>query len=269
MPELPEVETVRRGVRPHIVGQRIDNVIIRERRLRVPVNSDFKKRVSGQCISDLRRRGKYLMFDLERGGLLTHLGMSGVLFFSDSPPNRTMHEHVGLQFKERFLLFKDPRRFGCMIWCAHPPDSHPLLANLGPEPLSAKFNGKVLQSKLQNKSVAIKSALMDGKTVAGVGNIYAVEALHLAGIRPQTPARRLCAERTRALSSAIKTVLRRAIRAGGSTLRDFAHPDREPGWFQTQWKVYGRKDQQCSCGARIKQIIQNNRSTYYCPNCQT
>lgn len=268
MPELPEVETVRRGIAPHIVGRRIEKTIVRERRLRLPIQKNFCKNVDGRRVINLRRRGKYLIFILENGALLAHLGMSGVLYFSSSPPRKTMHEHFGLKIGERFLIYKDPRRFGCVVFCEGEIDSHPLLKNMGPEPLSAAFDGAVLRARLRGRATPLKNALMDGKVVAGIGNIYAAESLHMAGIRPQTPARKLSAVRAEKLAAAIKNVLRRAIQSGGSTLRDFAKADGAPGYFQTQWKVYGREGARCTCGGAIKKIVQAARATYYCPRCQ-
>ncbi len=268
MPELPEVETVRRGVAPHVVGRRIEKTIVRERRLRLPIKNCFCKNVDGRRVINLRRRGKYLIFDLEDGALIAHLGMSGVFYFSSSPPDKTMHEHVGLKIGGRFLIYKDPRRFGCIVFCEGEPGSHSLLKHLGPEPLSAAFDGAALRDNLRGRGTPLKTALMDGKVVAGIGNIYAAESLHLAGIRPQTPARKLSAVRAEKLAAAIKNVLRRAIQAGGSTLRDFAKADGAPGYFQTRWKVYGREGARCDCGGEIKKIAQNARATYYCPRCQ-
>ena len=268
MPELPEVETVRRGVRQRVIGQRIANTIINERRLRAPIDSRFCKQTRGRRINNLRRRGKYLIFDLDCGAFIVHLGMSGVLYFSSSPPNRNLHEHVGFKIGDAFLVYKDPRRFGCIVFCKSDPDSHPMLNRLGPEPLSAKFNGAMLRANLRGRATPIKSALLDGKVVAGIGNIYASESLHLAKIRPQTPAKQLSAARAEKLAAAIKTVLQNAIRAGGSTIRDFTNASGAPGYFQTQWKVYAREGEKCCCGGTIQKIVQTARATYYCPRCQ-
>ena len=267
MPELPEVETVCRGIARHATGRIIEQVIVRERRLRLPVDNNLRRRLCGQKIVQVRRRGKYLIFDCADGAVIAHLGMSGVFYFADSPPHQT-HEHIGLKIGGRFLIYKDPRRFGCFVWSSGAPESHALLCALGPEPLSANFNGDTLRRALQNKSVAIKPALLDGRTVAGVGNIYASESLHLAGIRPQTVARKIGALRTERLAAAIKTILRRAIAAGGSTIKDFAQPDNTPGYFQTSWKVYAQAGTKCACGGTVRQIRQSGRTTYYCPRCQ-
>ena len=267
MPELPEVETVRRGLSPRIVGRIISDIVIRERRFRLPLDASFRRRICGRRILNLRRRGKYLVFEFNEIALIAHLGMSGVFYFSDSPPDKARHEHVGFKIEKEFLIYKDPRRFGCIVLCDSP-DSHPLLQKLGPEPLSAAFSGSVLREKLRGRKTPIKTALMDGKVVAGIGNIYASESLYLAGVNPQTAAGELSSVRAEKLAAAIKNILRRAIRAGGSTMRDFAKADGAPGYFQMQWKVYGRENTKCTCGGIVKKITQNSRATYYCPRCQ-
>jgi len=273
MPELPEVETVRRGIMPLAKGRTVEKVIVRCRSLRLPVDVKLAQKIRGKKIMDIRRRGKYLVFDLAGGKnragdnhIIAHLGMSGVFYFSDNPPS-TKHEHIGLKLGNRFLIYQDPRRFGCFVLCAAP-DEPPLLANLGAEPLSSAFNGKSLHSKLKGKRIPIKTALLDGRVVAGVGNIYASESLFAAKIRPQTAAGSVSKARADALAIEVKKILRRAIRAGGSTIRDYAQPSGEKGYFQMQWKVYGRDNQPCACGGTIRKIVQSNRATYYCPRCQ-
>ena len=267
MPELPEVETVRRGVVGHIRNKRLEKVIVRCRTLRLPVDENLPKILTGKTVFNLRRRGKYLIFDLDGGAIISHLGMSGVFYFSDSPPQKK-HEHIGLLIGGRFLIYHDPRRFGCFVWHPGAPESHPLLRYLGAEPLSAKFCGDVLRGFLRGKKSPIKTVLLDGRIVAGIGNIYAGESLHMAKIRPQTPAGKISAARAAVLAAAIKHILQKALRAGGSTMRDFINPDSAPGYFQTQWKVYGRAGESCACGGRIKKITQSGRATYYCPRCQ-
>ena len=268
MPELPEVETVRRGIAPVLQNAIVEEVVVRERRMRLPVPKNFRQRLKGRRIITIGRRGKYLTFQLDDGGaVIAHLGMSGAFYFSETPP-REKHEHVGFQINGRFLIYHDPRRFGGFALFEGEPENHPLLCEIGPEPLSAKFNGKCLFEALHKRHSPIKTAVMDGKVVAGVGNIYASESLYLAKIRPQTSAARLSVVRMSALAAAIKDVLRRAIRAGGSSMRDFYHPDNSPGYFQTKWKVYGRKGESCQCGGVIRKIVQSNRATYYCPRCQ-
>ena len=268
MPELPEVETVRRGIARHVCKKRIDAVVVRRRMLRLPVDKNLPEILTGKTIATLRRRGKYLIFNTDGGGsVIAHLGMSGVFYFSDSPPHKK-HEHIGLLIGGRFLIYHDPRRFGCFVWHAGAPESHALLCNLGAEPLSEKFNGAALRACMRGKKTPVKTALLDGRTVAGIGNIYANESLHAAKIRPQTPAGSLSAARAELLAAALKTVLRKALRAGGSSMRDFVNPESAPGYFQTQWKVYGREGELCGCGGRIKKTTQSARSTYYCPRCQ-
>ncbi|MGI9306290.1 MAG: bifunctional DNA-formamidopyrimidine glycosylase/DNA-(apurinic or apyrimidinic site) lyase [Gammaproteobacteria bacterium] len=267
MPELPEVETVRRGIAGQLRGKCIDEVIVRCRRLRLPVDKNLRARLVGKTVLRMRRRGKYLIFDLDGGAVVAHLGMSGVFYFSKTPP-QNKHEHIALQIGGQFLIYHDPRRFGCFVWHAGAPDSHPLLRNLGAEPLSAKFNGALLCDAWKGRAAPVKTALLDGRAVAGIGNIYAAESLHLARIRPQTPAGKISAARAEKLAAAIKQILQKALRAGGSTLRNFSHPDGAPGHFQMQWKVYGRAGKPCACGGAIKKITQSGRATYYCPRCQ-
>lgn len=272
MPELPEVETVRRGIAPHLRGRTIAKATVREGRLRRPVGS--LRQIEGKTALRARRRGKYILVDFDDGALIVHLGMSGTLYFSEKPP-QPPHEHVGLLLKAdarrgaRFLIYRDPRRFGCFFWCAGDPDSHPLLREIGPEPLSRQFSGGILHAALVGRQSAIKPALMDSRIVAGVGNIYASESLHLAGVRPQTLAGRLSPQRADAVADAVRRTLRSAIDAGGSTIRDYARPQGDPGMFQMQWRVYGREKLSCSCGGTIKRIVQAGRATYYCPRCQT
>lgn len=276
MPELPEVETVRRGIAPLSCGRRIGRVVVRCRKLRKPIDARLRAKISGKIIRQIRRRAKYLIFELEDDAgesslaIIAHLGMSGVFYFSDKPPQQK-HEHIGLELGGRFLIYRDPRRFGCFVLAntkSAPIESHPLLCKLGVEPLSAAFNGRSFLATLQKRQVSIKTALLDGRIVAGVGNIYASESLHAAGISPNTIAANISAVRAQRLAKAIKDILRRAIRAGGSTIRDYAQPSGEAGFFQMSWKVYGRADMPCACGGTIRKIQQNGRATYYCPKCQ-
>ncbi len=267
MPELPEVETVKRGIRPHIIGRCITAAIVREHRFRLPAPKNLNQLTRGKKILEVRRRGKYIIIDLDKGALIIHLGMSGIVYFALSPPDKK-HEHIALQIDDKFLIYKDPRRFGCFVYCTDSADTHPLLQKIGCEPLSAKFNGIVLQKLMKRRQSPIKTALLNGELVAGIGNIYASESLHLAGISPQMPAAEIDKTRAICLAKAIKTTLRRAIVAGGSTIRDFAQPGGESGYFQTQWQVYSRNGQLCKCGGVIKKIVQSGRSTYYCPKCQ-
>lgn len=270
MPELPEVETVRRGLAPALTNRVIREVMIRRRRLREAIPADFSRRVTGKKVQAVERRGKYLLLRLGTETCIIHLGMSGVLSLSALPPHHK-HAHVGMLLDdERYLIYTDPRRFGLMTVTARPPAAHRLLAALGPEPLTAAFNHSYFRRRLAGKKMPIKTALMDSHLVAGVGNIYASESLHQAGVHPGTLAGRLSADDCRRLTAAIKTVLRQALRAGGSSMRDFIAADGSPGYFQTRWLVYDRAGQPClnQCGAQVVQLRQSGRSSYYCPNCQ-
>lgn len=269
MPELPEVETVRRGLSPHIVGRRFSSVIVRESRLRWPVLPDLAERLAERRIERIERRGKYLVFKLDAGNLIVHLGMSGSLRLvsADTPP--TKHDHLDLILETGTCLrYRDPRRFGAVLWSMHP-ETEPLLAGLGIEPLEPPFDGDWLHAGTRGHRTAIKNWLMDAHKVVGVGNIYANEALFHAGIHPLAEAGKLSRPRCRRLAEAVRTTLERAIEAGGSTLRDFVDSRGEPGYFQQTYYVYGRTNEPCRvCGAPIRLIRLGNRATYYCPTCQ-
>jgi formamidopyrimidine-DNA glycosylase len=269
MPELPEVETVRRGLAPHLVGQRLQGARVREGRLRWPVPDDLDARLRGQPILDLARRGKYLLIQLGDGHLILHLGMSGSLRLtrSDSPPGP--HDHLDLLLTDgQALRFRDPRRFGAVLWSVAPLQ-HPLLARLGVEPLQDGFSGDWLYAATRQRRVPIKTLLMDAHLIVGVGNIYANEALFRAGIHPLCPAGRLGRARCGRLAEAVKTTLAAAIRAGGSSLRDFVDGHGNPGYFQQSYFVYGRAGEPCrQCGRPIRSIRQAGRATYYCVACQ-
>ncbi|MBI5938305.1 MAG: bifunctional DNA-formamidopyrimidine glycosylase/DNA-(apurinic or apyrimidinic site) lyase [Betaproteobacteria bacterium] len=269
MPELPEVETVRRSLAPHIVGHRLRGALVRDPRLRWPVPDKLAALIAGQRIASLERRAKYLILKLEHGGLLLHLGMSGSLRLVDAKTPPEKHDHVDLLLDDgQALRLRDPRRFGAALWSEHP-DAHPLLAKLGIEPLDKGFDGARLHAMTRGKTTAIKHLIMDAHLVVGVGNIYANEALFQAGIRPTLRAGKLSRARCDRLAEAIKDTLRRAIKAGGSTLRDFVNGHGEPGYFQQSYFVYGRAGEPCrQCGTAIKLLRQANRATYYCPNCQ-
>lgn len=269
MPELPEVETVLRGVAPRVVGRAIVRAVVRQRQLRAPVPANFQKDAKGKRILSAARRGKWMIFHWQDGGLLVHLGMSGALRITARPP-REKHEHVGLALDDgAHLIFRDPRRFGRVESFRGEVDLHPLLARLGPEPLSRAFNGATLAAALRGRAASVKTVLMDGKAVAGIGNIYAGEALFRCGAHPQTPAGALNAKQCEKLAREIKAVLREAIRAGGSTIRDFVNGEGEPGWFQMKWKVYGRENLPCrKCGAAIRRMVLAQRSSFFCPRCQ-
>jgi formamidopyrimidine-DNA glycosylase len=270
VPELPEVETTRRGVAPHVVGTVIDEVRVRESRLRWPVPRDLPRRARGQTITALDRRAKYLIFRLSAGSMLLHLGMSGSLRVLDAGDATTPkpHDHIDIECGGKLLRFNDPRRFGSLLW-ADDPAAHPLLATLGPEPLEPQFTGAHLYALSRGRRTAVKSFLMDAHVVVGVGNIYASESLFEAGIHPSRPAGRISPARYDALAERVKAVLQRAIDSGGSTLRDFLRSDGSPGYFQLELAVYGRNGEPCRrCGTPIRQRTIGQRSSFYCPRCQ-
>lgn len=270
MPELPEVETVRRGVGPHVQGRRIARILVREGRLRQPVPEDLGERFAGALVKDIARRGKYLLFDTAAGWLILHLGMSGSLRLvaAAQPPGK--HDHVDLELDDgRILRFCDPRRFGLLLWTAESPILHPLLAGLGPEPLEENFTGAYLWNKAQGRGLAVKSLIMDSRIVVGVGNIYASEALFRARIRPDRTAGSLERRHCDRLVEAIKTVLGEAIAAGGTTLRDFVDGQGRPGYFRIQLQVYGRGGEACPVCARPLETTRiGQRSTFFCRRCQ-
>jgi formamidopyrimidine-DNA glycosylase len=270
MPELPEVEITRRGLASHIVGQRIDTVIVRDRRLRWPITPNIEEQLAGRTILAITRRGKYLLLNCETGWLLLHLGMSGRLRVVPSHTPAGKHDHVDiLLLNGTAIRFTDARRFGTMLWAGTIPEAHPLLADLGLEPLTDTLSGQWLLAATRGAKIAIKSWLMDSKRITGVGNIYANEALFRAGIRPTCPAGRISLSRLERLAVAIRETLCRAIDAGGSTLRDFTDANGKPGYFQQEYFVYGRAAKHCLvCGKTIKVIRQGGRATYYCSNCQ-
>lgn len=271
MPELPEVETTRRGIHPALFERRIVEVIVREPRLRWRVIPDLASRVKGQRVLDVRRRAKYLLIDLERGSLILHLGMSGNLRVLSITAPLLPHDHFDLILDSGDCLrFNDPRRFGSLHWTDGDPLTHPLLAKLAPEPLDEAFNGEYLGQAARRRHVAIKQLLMNSQVVVGVGNIYASESLFRAGIKPTRAAGRIPRARLAQLTDAIKLVLNDAIRAGGTTLRDYVNASGTPGYFRQELFVYERAGEPCRiCRTPIKQIAQGQRSTYYCPKCQT
>jgi formamidopyrimidine-DNA glycosylase len=270
MPELPEVETTRRGLEPLLVGQRIRTVVVRNRRLRQPVPRRLPQLVAGATIRSLARRGKYLLVDCGAGTLILHLGMSGRLWVVDGATPAAAHDHFDLVLESGTVVrLRDPRRFGLVLWQAGDPLAHALLTSIGPEPLSAAFDGRALHAATRNRSAAIKLVLMDSHVVAGVGNIYANEALFHAGIHPRTPARKLSSARCAVLVEKIRGTLELAISAGGSSLRDYVRSDGMAGNFQSQFMVYDRAGEACQiCGTAIKEVRQGQRSTFYCPRCQ-
>jgi len=269
MPELPEVETTRRGLAPHVVGRSIAAVEVREPRLRWPVAKSLAGKLAGQRIDALERRGKYLLFGTQAGTLLVHLGMSGSLKFLRDPPAHGPHDHVDLVLAGGGCLrFNDPRRFGSWLLTSRP-DSHPLLKPLGPEPLSADFTADYLASACRGRRVAIKPHLMNGRIVVGVGNIYANEALFRAGIHPLRAAGRIARARFVPLVESIRAVLEDALEEGGTTLRNYVDGDGNPGYFRLSLRVYERTGEPCPrCGSPLRERVVGQRATYFCARCQ-
>jgi formamidopyrimidine-DNA glycosylase len=270
MPELPEVETTLRGIEPYLLGRRVEDVIVRERRLRWPV-PDSLHELQGQRIISAWRRGKYILLDSQCGTLLLHLGMSGSLRVSAPEVPWKKHDHFAITTDQgRQVRLHDPRRFGAALWITGDVSSHPLLAELGPEPLSENdFTAAILHAACRRRKAPIKAVIMDSHTVVGVGNIYACESLFLSGIRPDREAGRLSLRKLAKLVQAIREVLSASIEMGGTTLRDFVNEKGEPGYFQQTLRVYDREGEPCRvCGALIRRIIMCNRSTYFCPRCQ-
>ena len=275
MPELPEVETTRRGLVSSVEQQHIVRAVVRHRGMRQPVPRGLESKLAGAHITTLSRRGKYLLFhcaplDGKAGALIVHLGMSGRLWLVDAATPPEKHDHFDLEFENsRIVRLRDPRRFGLVLWQSGDPLQHPLLANIGPEPLTADFDGAVLHHAIHTRSTAIKQVIMDSHVVAGVGNIYANEALFRAGIDPRTPAQRISRARCAALAEEIKQTLGEAIDAGGSSLRDYVGSDGMAGNFQSRFSVYGRAGEPCTrCGTVIRELRQAQRATCYCPSCQ-
>lgn len=273
MPELPEVETVRRGLDAVFVGRTLRTVVARRPDLRWPIPTDLDSRLAGATLRAVRRRSKYLLLDFDKGTLILHLGMSGTLRHREpgEPPGR--HDHVDLDFGDRLLRFHDPRRFGAVLWSDQDPAdqqaAHPLFARLGIEPFDPRFDGALLYAGLRGRRVAIKQVLLAGTVVVGVGNIYACESLFLAGIRPTRMAGRLRRVDCERLAEAIRLTLSRAIEAGGTTLKDFVSSGGESGYFQLQVHVYGRAGLPCTvCGTAVRMIRQQQRATFFCPVCQ-
>ena len=270
MPELPEVETSRRGIEPWIVDTSITNVVVRDRRLRWPVAADVERNLVGQTIHSVERRAKYLLINTGNGTAILHLGMTGSVFIVDRESPAGIHDHVDVELDSgKALRFRDPRRFGSLHW-SREPLAHPLLVKLGPEPLGDEFGGEYLWRKSRGRKVSVKQFIMNAQIVVGVGNIYASESLFLSGINPRRAAGRIARHRYDALADAIRDVLSRAIKAGGTTLRDFYGGDGEPGYFKQQLEVYDREGEHCRCcNTVIKAIVKGQRSTYYCSSCQT
>lgn len=274
MPELPEVETTRLGLSPHLIGRRVQRVTLRRPDLRWPIPPEITEHLPGQRIEGVRRRAKYLLIDTAAGSALLHLGMSGSLRIlpASTPPGK--HDHVdvslagGRHGPGSVLRFNDPRRFGCLLW-QPPGQTHSLLQSLGPEPLSDDFDGDHLHARSRGRNAPVKAFLMDQRVVVGVGNIYAAEALFAAGISPLRAAGRVSGERYARLAAEIKRILQHAITRGGTTLRDFLAPDGAPGYFEQELSAYGRGGQPCSrCGRPLKQAWLAQRATVWCGHCQ-
>ncbi len=268
MPELPEVETSRRGISPHLLGQTITAAIVRQHQLRWPI-PDLCSILPGQTIRQISRRAKYLLLQLDSGTLIIHLGMSGSLRVLPADTTPGKHDHFDLCIGRQCLRLHDPRRFGAVLWTGHAVQEHPLIRHLGPEPLSNAFHGDYLYQQARMRKIAIKNLIMDGKVVVGVGNIYATESLFLAGIHPQRACNRIARTRIDTLVGHIKVILTRAIRQGGTTLRDFQHEDGKPGYFAQELLVYGREGLPCpQCGQALLNKRIGQRSSVYCRYCQ-
>jgi len=269
MPELPEVETTLRGIAPHLEGHAIAAVVVRNASLRWPVPVEVG-RAQGQLVLSCRRRAKYLLIELERGGLMIHLGMSGSLRVCAADDAPRKHDHVDIVMDSGLCVrFNDPRRFGALLWWDADPEAHELLRDLGPEPLSDAFSGAHLWRLSRGRKGAVKSFIMDGHVVVGVGNIYASEALFMSGIHPSRPAGRVSSARYDALAAAIRDVLAHAIRRGGTTLRDFVNSEGNPGYFAQELLVYEREGKPCfQCGTPIRRRVIGQRSSYFCVGCQ-
>jgi formamidopyrimidine-DNA glycosylase len=268
MPELPEIEVARRDLAPQLTGRAISGAVVRAPRLRWRIPREVHG-LTGRIVRAVRRRGKYLVLDCGDGALILHLGMSGSLRMVSAGTPAQAHDHFDLLFGDRVLRLRDPRRFGAVIWTRGIGEGHPLLAHLGVEPLSTDFAASHLHALTRGRRTSIKQFLMDSRHVAGVGNIYANESLFRAGIRPTRRARSLSTAECANLVGAIKQTLRAAIRAGGSSLRDYVRSDGRPGRFQNRYWVYAREGCPCRrCGTRVRRLVQGQRATYYCPRCQ-
>ena len=270
MPELPEVETTRRGLSPGLINQTIANVVVRNRQLRYPVNDEFENHLKDNRIVNLSRRAKYLIVQLNRGFLLIHLGMSGHLRLIKPSYAASKHDHIDIILSNgNVLRYNDPRRFGLMLWSSGIPQEHPLLNKLGPEPLESAFDGDYLWSQSRKRKLAVKNFIMDNHTVVGVGNIYAQESLFAAGINPQKKACDITHKHYDKLATAIKNILTKAIEQGGTTLKDFYASDGKPGYFSQSLMVYGRQGQTCHlCQQLLTTCVIGQRTTVYCAQCQ-
>jgi len=270
MPELPEVETTRRGVRPHVKGRRVKQVVVRDARLRWPVPPDLARALVGTTIDEVERRAKYLLFRTAHGTAIVHLGMSGSLRVVDAGVSPEKHDHVDVVLDDgKLLRLRDPRRFGCLLFTRNDPHDHPLLKDLGPEPLSRAFDGAHLHRIARGRTAAVKTFLMDAAVVVGVGNIYANEALWRARLAPRRRTGRVTRAHFDELARSVKEVLADAIARGGTTLRDFLSADGEPGHFRMDLAVYDRAGKLCPrCRTPIRTARVGQRSSFWCPRCQ-
>jgi len=267
MPELPEVETTKNGLAKLLSCKTITKVEIRNPNLRWIVDQSIKSKITNQVIRSFSRRGKYILLNLEKGYLMIHLGMSGKINVVDAQESLQKHDHFLLYYDKKVMRFNDPRRFGSIFYLEDL--NHKLLNNLGVEPLEDSFHENYLFENSRNKTQNVKAFIMDSKIVVGVGNIYACESLYKAGINPKTKSNKISKQRYTNLTNNIKKVLAKAIKAGGTTLQDFAKVDGKPGYFSQELSVYGRENENCyNCNGKIKRIVQNQRSTFYCPKCQ-
>jgi len=270
VPELPEVETTLRGIEPYVTGQSVREIVVRNASLRWPVPTKELHTLVGEKVTLAERRAKYILLQTNKGTILLHLGMSGNLRVVPSSEPAGKHDHLDLVFaNNKVVRLNDPRRFGCCLLLTGPVLEHKLLASLGPEPLLDEFDGDYLYGLSRGRNLAVKNFIMDGKTVVGVGNIYASESLFEAGIRPTLAAKRVSRARYHRLASEIKKVLAKAIKAGGTTLSDFVQTDGKPGYFRHELQVYGRQGQPCKkCATPIKAQVIGQRNTFYCADCQ-
>lgn len=270
MPELPEVETTRRGIEPHLQGHAVTGVRIRQPKMRWPIPAEIAEILPGEPVQTVRRRGKYLLVGFEPGTLIMHLGMSGSLRITPPETELRKHDHFILELDSgKQLRLHDPRRFGAVLWTSDAPEQHELITRLGPEPLSDDFTPEYLHQSCKQRKCSIKQHIMNSHVVVGVGNIYASESLFLSGIHPKRAAGKVSRERIAWLHDAIQQVLKSAIRQGGTTLRDFLREDGQPGYFKQSLNVYDRAGKPClNCQGDIKSVVLGQRSTFYCPKCQ-
>lgn len=270
MPELPEVETSRRGIEPYLLNRKIKAITIRQHQLRWPIPKNLPALAEGQTIREVCRRAKYIYLKLDNGCIIIHLGMSGSLRICTQKTAIEKHDHIDIQVSSnRILRLRDPRKFGCVLWQSDDIDQHKLIKPLGPEPLSDSFDASYLHAKAMKRQCSIKALIMNSHIVVGVGNIYASEALFRAGINPKRKAGKISLARMKKLVDAIKATLHDSIEQGGTTLRDFTAEDGQPGYFAQKLLVYGRNGEACTqCGEPVRQITQQARSSYYCPRCQ-